>query len=111
MKLLPFLALLFCSCTIIPGPHGKAIFGGDYMNVDYTDGPVHYHADVMQHSPIYTAAGASAGNVIGSAGAAATGFQLAKNGATTATRVAGAFVPATAVIPNRHAQRTTPKPK
>jgi len=110
MKHLLPLLLLISGCTSIPTPHGKAFFAGDYTGVTLDDGPVHFHADSMQHSPIYTSAGAMGGNLIGSTGAAFTGYKLASTGATTATRAMGVFAPAAAIVPNRHANRATPRP-
>lgn len=51
MKLLPLiLCIALAGCTIIPTQHGKAQFWGDYTNVQFDDGSVHFHADSMIHS-------------------------------------------------------------
>jgi hypothetical protein len=55
MKLLPLFALLLCGCAIIPTQHGKAQFWGDYTNLKFDDGSVHFEASRAMHSPVVRA--------------------------------------------------------
>lgn len=48
--ILALLSFLLCSCTIIPTQHGKAQFWGDYTDVKFDDGSVHFSATTMIHS-------------------------------------------------------------
>lgn len=54
MKIL-LLALCLSGCTIIPTQHGKAQFWGDYTNVQFDDGSVHFRATTMRHSGVVRA--------------------------------------------------------
>jgi len=49
------LAFTLIGCTTIPTQHGKAQFWGDYTNVTFDDGSVHFHADTMMHSGVVRA--------------------------------------------------------
>lgn len=100
MRLLLILPLLLCSCTIIPTQHGKAILGGDYTNVKFDDGSVHFSADRANHSTVTRAHWLGASNLASQAVAGAIGL---KGGNEAVGAVATVIPP----LVNRPTTRTT----
>lgn len=50
MRTLLLVAFATTGCTLLPTQHGTAQFWGDYTNVKFDDGSVHFSADSMVHS-------------------------------------------------------------
>lgn len=103
MKFLVLLPLFLAACTIIPGPHGKAIFGGDYTKLSYSDGPVRFTADRAMHS---TAARVHWHGVSNLASEAVTGAIGLKGGNEVVGGVASVVTP----IVNRPTSRSIQTP-
>lgn len=99
MKLRILAVILLPACTIIPTRHGKAQFWGDYRNVDYTDGGVHFKADEMVHSTVARVHWHGATTLGGEALSAYTGGPAAVGGVSALTSLV-----------NRPTNRTTPTP-
>jgi hypothetical protein len=75
MRLLLLLSLLLCGCTIIPTQHGKAQFWGDYSQLKFDDGTVHFEAARATHSPAIRAQWQGASNLAAQAVAGAIGLK------------------------------------
>lgn len=79
--LLPILSIFMTGCTVVPTPHGKAWFWGDYARVTLVDGPVSFSAVNMRHSGTVRAHWRGAGVLAGQAVAGVIGVQSAGIGA------------------------------
>lgn len=105
MKLLLLLSgiCVFTGCTIIPTQHGKVQFWGDYADVKFDDGSVHFSALKMAHTGAIRAHWHGANNLAASVVAGAIGLK----GGNQALGAAAAIVPP---VVNRPTTRATPHP-
>lgn len=100
--LLAILALQF-GCTIIPTQHGKAVFGGDYTRIVFTDGSVHFSADRATHSAAARVHWNGAANI----GAEVVAGAIGLHGGNQIISGAAAVIPPAV---NRPTTRATPAP-
>lgn len=105
MKYLPLLLLVSAQlgCTIIPTQHGKAIFGGDYTRISFSDGSVRFSADKATHSTAARVHWNGAGNIVAEAATAAIGLQ-------GGNQVVGGAASVITPIVNRPTTRESTKP-
>lgn len=102
-SLLTLLAIL-TSCAIIPTQHGKVQLWGDYEDVKFDDGSVHFQARRAIHSGIVRAHWHGANNLAAEVVAGAIGLK----GGNQVLGAASAIVPPAV---NRPTTRATPFPR